>query len=453
MKTELATDVLDSLSLQVAVVDERGIIVAVNEAWKRFARENGGDGDQGYVGTSYLDVCEKAADERDEGAQAALTGMRALLDGTQDRFSLEYPCHSPTERRWFQLRTGRFSHAGTTYVAMTHEDITSRKLAEQALRETESTLREVLENLPVGVWVMDEQGEIVHGNAASQRIWGGVRYVGPEQFGEYQAWWLDSGRPITKDEWAGARAIRNGETSIDEEIRIQCFDGSSKIILNSAIPLRDETGRISGAIMVNQDITSRIHVEEQLREANLAVDAANLQLQEVLKRERLNARTDELTGLSNRRHFFEVGQQLFNVAQRYDTPLSVLLFDIDQFKRINDQYGHQLGDEVLKAVARIARERVRDADLLARYGGEEFIVILPNTGSEEAFAAAEHIRQGIAECRDMAGEPGLAVTVSVGIAEMRPSETPRQLIERADQALYAAKNAGRNCTRSSPSMT
>ena len=452
LKTELATDLLDSLNLQVAVLDERGTIVAVNEEWKRFARENGGDGNEAYVGTSYLEVCQKAASEHDEGAQAALTGMRALFDGAQDRFSLEYPCHSPAEHRWFQLRTGRFSHAGTTYVAMTHEDITSRKLAEQALRETESTLREVLENLPVGVWVMNEQGEIVHGNAASQRIWGGARYVGPEQFGEYKAWWLDSGRPIAKDEWAGARAIRNGETSIDEEIRIQCFDGSSKIILNSAIPLRDETGRISGAIMVNQDITSRIHAEEQLREANLAVDAANLQLQEVLKRERLNARTDELTGLSNRRHFFEVGQQLFNVAQRYGTPLSVLLFDIDHFKRINDQYGHQLGDEVLKAVGRIAKERVRDADLLARYGGEEFIVILPNTDSEEAFAAAEHIRQGIAECRGMASEPGLTVTVSVGIAEILPNETLRQLIARADQALYAAKNAGRNCTRSSPSM-
>lgn len=451
MKKEQANDLLDALNLQVAVLDEHGIIVAVNEEWKRFARENGGDGVNAYVGTNYLNVCDVDACGRDEGARAALAGIRALVAGAQDRFTAEYPCHAPTEQRWFLLRMTRFSHAGKTYIATTHEDITPRKLAEQRLRQTESTLREVLESLPVGVWVMNEKGEIVHGNPASRNIWNGALYVGPERFGEYRAWRLKDGQPITADEWAGTRAIRNGETTIDEEIRIQCFDGSRKIILNSAIPLRDEAGHITGAIMVNQDITSRKLVEEQLREANLAVDAANRHLQEVLERERLNARTDELTGLSNRRHFFEMGERLFNVARRYGTSLSVLLFDIDHFKRINDRYGHQFGDTVLKTVARIASDRIRDADLLARYGGEEFIVILPNTGSKQALAAAEHVREGIAECRNVGGEPGLTVTVSIGVAEIVPGETLQQLIQRADLALYAAKGAGRNCSRLSAS--
>jgi diguanylate cyclase (GGDEF)-like protein len=447
LKEKLAHDLLNALNLQVAVLDLDGTIVAVNDEWKRFARENGGDGENAYLGTNYLTVCERGACEREEGAHAAFAGMRALIENAKDHFEAEYPCHSPTEQRWFLLRMARFLHEGSTYIATTHEDITSRKLAEQKLREAEATLREVLENLPVGVWVMDGQGRIVHGNPASRQIWAGARYIGPEQFGEYKAWRQDNGQPITPEQWAGARAIRKGETTLEEEIRIQCFDGSSKIILNSAIPLRDEVGRINGAIMVNQDITSRKRVEEQLRDANLAVDAVNRRLQQVLRQERLNARTDELTGLSNRRHFFEMSRRLFNVAQRYGTPLSVLMFDIDHFKQINDQYGHPRGDLVLKQVARIAGERIRDADLIARYGGEEFIVIMPNTGLEEAYVAAEHIREGVALCHDIDGVRGLMVTISIGIAQLAPGETLRQLIHRADQALYAAKAAGRNRSR------
>jgi diguanylate cyclase (GGDEF)-like protein len=259
---------------------------------------------------------------------------------------------------------------------------------------------------------------------------------------------VDSGRPIAAEEWAAARAVRKGETSIDEEIRIQCFDGSSKTILNSAIPLRDAVGNINGAIVVNQDITSRKQVEEQLREAMTALDAANQELQQVLMREQLMARTDHLTGISNRRHFFEVSEQLFTVAQRYQTPLSVLMFDIDHFKRINDKYGHQAGDTLLKCVALIADQHVREADILARYGGEEFIVMLPNTSAREALAAAENIREQVAACQEIGTCNDARITISVGIASILPGEDSlNRLIQRADQALYSAKNAGRNCSK------
>ena len=122
-------------------------------------------------------------------------------------------------------------------------------------------LPQVLEALPVGVWIMDRTGCITHGNPAGRRIWGGARYVGPARFGEYKGWWADTGRRIAADEWAAARAITKGETSLDEVIDIECFDESRKTILNSALPLRNPNGDIIGAIIINQDITERRRIE------------------------------------------------------------------------------------------------------------------------------------------------------------------------------------------------
>ncbi len=444
-----ANGVLNSLTTSVAVLDASGCIVAVNDAWKRFASENGANDKTAYLGASYLAVCERAAtDEHDVVAQTVLHGIRDLLSGERTGFSVEYPCHSPTAQSWFKLDATRFVDKGAPYVVVVHEDITAQKQAQAALQDTEKTLRGVLEALPVGVWILNQEGQIVHGNFAGQKIWAGARYVGPKQFGEYRGWWLHSGRRIAAEEWAAARAIQKGQTSIDEEIRIECFDGTSKIILNSAIPLRDPDGKITGAVLVNQDITARTAMEQELIEANAEVDAVNRELEEILDREQRMARTDELTGLCNRRQFFDLGTHLFTVAQRYSTPLAVVMFDIDNFKLINDVFGHQAGDTLLTRVAQIARERSRQADVLARYGGEEFILLLPNTGVQDAFAAAEDIRQKVAGCRHEADGQKVRLTVSAGVAEIAPAEDSlERLIHRADLALYAAKSAGRNCSR------
>ena len=110
---------------------------------------------------------------------------------------------------------------------------------------------------------LDAEGRIVQGNPAGVAVWAGARYVGPQNFGEYKGWWVSTGEPIAPEEWAAARAIRSGETSIDEEIKIECFDGAHKVILNSAVPLFGSDGRITGAIIVNQDITARKHAETE----------------------------------------------------------------------------------------------------------------------------------------------------------------------------------------------
>ncbi|PKG31146.1 PAS domain-containing protein, partial [Methanoregula sp.] len=142
--------------------------------------------------------------------------------------------------------------------------VTDRKKAEEALRESASLLRFVLEKLPVGVWITDAKGVIRSGNTAGRIIWGGALNVGMENFHESKGWWFSTGKRIEPDEWAVARAITRGESSIDEEVEIECFDGTHKIILNSAIPIRNERQEIVGAIIVNQDITGRKKMETEL---------------------------------------------------------------------------------------------------------------------------------------------------------------------------------------------
>jgi PAS domain S-box-containing protein len=136
----------------------------------------------------------------------------------------------------------------------------------QKLKQQEDILRTILETLPVGVLVSDETGTIVLANQTAQEIWGGARFVGIADYGEYKGWWAKTGDLIQAEEWALARAITQGETSVNEAVNIEAFDGTRKIILNSAIPLHDHNRRIIGAIAVNQDITQGKQMEVELAE-------------------------------------------------------------------------------------------------------------------------------------------------------------------------------------------
>ena len=120
------------------------------------------------------------------------------------------------------------------------QDVSERIGLERTVRENERLLKAVFDMLPVGVWIADRTGRIARNNPAGESVWRGARYVPVEEFGQYKGWWLDSGKPIAAEEWALARALTKGETSTGELVRIQCFDGTLKTIINSAAPLRDE---------------------------------------------------------------------------------------------------------------------------------------------------------------------------------------------------------------------
>jgi diguanylate cyclase (GGDEF)-like protein/PAS domain S-box-containing protein len=155
--------------------------------------------------------------------------------------------------------------------------------------------------------------------------------------------------------------------------------------------------------------------------------------------------TDALTGLANRRHFFDVGDKEVERSLRYNDPLSVIMLDVDYFKQVNDTYGHLVGDQALAEVARVCRESVRDIDLAAHYGGDEFVVLLPETSSERAAIAAERIRKTSMELCISTEKGILHLTVTQGVASLEPGmQNLQELLSRADKALYSAKNSGRN---------
>lgn len=161
---------------------------------------------------------------------------------------------------------------------------------------------------------------------------------------------------------------------------------------------------------------------------------------------RQRAVTDGLTSLYNHAHFKELLALEFARSRRYGAPLTLLLIDVDHFKKINDSYGHLTGDVVLRRVAHALRGQVRDCDWVARYGGEEMSILLPNTDLKGALVVAERIRRFVRDMIFFTEEKVQlpSITVSIGVAQQRRSDTPTELINRADQALYQAKSSGRN---------
>jgi len=160
--------------------------------------------------------------------------------------------------------------------------------------------------------------------------------------------------------------------------------------------------------------------------------------------------TDGLTGLYNRRYFYKYLDLEISRAKRYGSSFSLMLFDIDNFKRLNDTYGHQAGDKVLQKLARIFRSVSRETDIVVRYGGEEFVIILPNTSEEEAIALANRILESVQETQiKINATERVSITVSGGVASFpRNASTAKSLLSAADSAMYAAKTAGKNTTAS-----
>ncbi|WP_417787853.1 diguanylate cyclase [Stutzerimonas xanthomarina] len=197
------------------------------------------------------------------------------------------------------------------------------------------------------------------------------------------------------------------------------------------MPLKAPNGSIEQVCLIIYDVTDVATNRRQLQ-------AANQELQ------RLSS-TDRLTGLFNRGHWEEMLRQDYARHRRYERNAALVMFDIDHFKKINDSYGHQAGDAVIQQTAELVRQSMRDADIAGRYGGEEFVVLLPDTDSEGALTFAERLRQSIEAHEVVHDGHSIRFTVSLGIADLsEPTSGYAQLIERADNALYSSKAAGRN---------
>jgi diguanylate cyclase len=194
--------------------------------------------------------------------------------------------------------------------------------------------------------------------------------------------------------------------------------------------------------------TQEVEVNNQTLQKRLVDSGKEIrELQENLEVVRTESLTDPLTTLANRKYLEDAIAQLIDEAQTKGTPLSVILTDIDHFKKFNDTYGHLTGDQVLRLVAVTLKQNLKGRDVAARYGGEEFAVLLPRTVLADGVIVAEHIRRAVMSkelIRRSSGETLGRVTISLGVAAWRKGDTMASLIGRADSCLYAAKHAGRN---------
>ncbi len=218
-------------------------------------------------------------------------------------------------------------------------------------------------------------------------------------------------------------------------------DGGTYIVDTTIVPIVDVDGDIVEYIGIRHDITELEVAKEQLKLLNFAMKKKVNELYDITQNLEQQASTDVLTGIFNRYKFDEVFDIEVKRAKLNKTPLSLILFDIDHFKDINDTFGHNIGDKALTEVTRVVAKNLKRADIFARWGGEEFAVLAIHTNAEGGRALAEKLRSEIAE---MHFEPISSITSSFGVSELEEFDSAEDLLKRADDALYTAKKNGRN---------
>jgi diguanylate cyclase (GGDEF)-like protein/PAS domain S-box-containing protein len=305
-------------------------------------------------------------------------------------------------------------------------DITARKQIEDVLRNSEARFRALFDTIPLGVVYHDLEGHITAANPAAERILGLNldQLQGRTPVDPIWGTMREDGTAYPGEEHPASVCLRTGSLVKDVILGIHTADRGDVWLRVNAIPVfRDR--RLSEVYTSFEDVSESARLSRELR---------------------LQARTDHLTGVCNRRAFMEDIEREFARVRRHPALNScVLIADIDHFKRVNDSYGHAVGDAVLCHVTDIMRAEVRRQDTLGRFGGEEFAVLLPETTEAAAMALADRLRERVA--RSPLARPELVIenTVSVGVSLLLASDlNPDAALSRADQALYRAKQQGRN---------
>lgn len=304
-------------------------------------------------------------------------------------------------------------------------DITDRHEMEKALRESEQRYRLLANYANDVIWTTNLEGQLTYvspavfpmrgftpeeamGQPLEQAVCPGSRATMQEEFGNLFA-------EIKTGRWPPARYF---------EIEQPRKDGTTVWTEGTARVMYDAAGQPVGLVGVTRDITERKRLQKELRQ---------------------QAITDDLTGISNRRHFIGLAQGELKRAVRSNRPLALALIDIDHFKHINDTHGHMAGDQVLEVFTKICQKTIRETDLFARFGGDEFVVLLPETNREQAHEIVERVRLALAAARIDLGGQSAPITLSAGIASLANTrESLDALLVQADQALYKAKEKGRN---------
>lgn len=299
-------------------------------------------------------------------------------------------------------------------------------------------LLDVVQSIDVGIVVLDRQFRVLIWNGFMENH-SGMR---PENVREQSIFKLF---PMVDEEWFRRKMetvmlLNNRAFTIWEQrpylfpfSNYRPITGMEPLMFQNLtlIPLASTSGSVDHVALIVYDVTDIAVNRKQLQSANAEL-------------ERLS-RTDRLTQLLNRGYWEERLQQQFLLYKRHKAPVSMLMFDIDHFKKVNDTYGHQTGDDVIRHVSDMIRKNLRETDIAGRYGGEEFGIILPNTDAAGAMNFAERLRLSVANSEVANEHHSLKYTISIGVAELNIAVRDyKSWLESSDHALYDSKHAGRN---------
>lgn len=301
------------------------------------------------------------------------------------------------------------------------------------------------DSLAEGLLILDENGLIVLANKAFHRsasVKGSMIGTSAKDL-NWSVYQADSG--VREDRLPWVRVMKSGKSLTGERLTIHNGSNLERSYAINCTPIHDETNKIRGVITTFDDLTDTEKRNETLKQT--LVDLKQTKTDVDLKNKELQylATRDSLTGCLNRRAFTDQYTKLFDNAEKYQTDLICLMVDIDHFKRINDNYGHAVGDKVIQFVAETLGKQIRSDDLLGRYGGEEFSIILDATSLDQAVAVAERMRTEISSGDPSLFTSALRVTASFGVASIHDElDDMEELVNKADKALYLAKESGRN---------
>ncbi|WP_261842178.1 EAL domain-containing protein [Aliamphritea ceti] len=307
-------------------------------------------------------------------------------------------------------------------------------------------VRQALDTLSEGLLIIDNEGFIVFSNAEFARV---VGMEPGDLVGKDSAtlnWEIYGEEHDSSKFTLPWFSVLEGLGAVhDINIRLKKGLERGYTFSVNASPINANKGEVRGALITFNDITEAEQKNAELHRAMDKLESSKKEITRQNKELRVLATHDPLTGVLNRRSLFQGFEALLAEANQDDEELSCIMVDIDHFKLVNDNFGHTVGDEVIKLLARVLSEHSRAHDLVGRYGGEEFCIVLPEADVKIGITIAERIRLAIEESRDENIPGNLRITASFGVASLAGgAETPQELVEKADNALYVAKNNGRN---------
>lgn len=432
---------LNSLSTHAAILDKQGHLLSVNTGWEQFARNHGNlfpCTGGGHI--NFLETCRDSTKGYGDRTEEALSGIRAVLHGEAPSFALDYMVALPTkERRSFLLSVMPLQRPQGGAI-LSHTDVTERRRAEDTLlrgmAETEQArtrLNTLYATIPIGLLYVTP-------NLKIERVSQSMAYLQDRSVEESVNQRLSN--VLAPERWTKLKPILEHVLAtgtayhgLEEVVSDPRAPGGLRILLSHCDPDLREDGTVRGIHLATRDITDEKQAQKEHEQNVRELKAKNRELDQMAIR-------DPLTGLYNRRFFDEALTREWQQFQRSGEAFTVIIMDVDAFKAINDDYGHEAGDRALQQVSVTLKANLRESDLIARVGGDEFAALLPRTDTEQSRQVVEKLSDVLQSLRLMTTESEIPMSLSVGTATVPgfpPVTSAAELLRVADKRMYETK--------------